>query len=236
MKILNPLFLFVAILLSFGLKGQIACESGSQQETCSAKIPPDAQVVNDDMIFSGVTINCFWVCSGDSLTLFNAFDCSIYLESKAKLTLGGVSNHVWGKSESTVNIIEGSLNTTVGILEDVIFIDDGTNTDVTICATVSYDYSIAPSGGCDLTSVTPGPEWASVQVYPNPVSGRASVLMTLPESYRGEILLSDSFGKLVKKWKSEGLQTLDLALEGVAPGVYLIHVPGVAWSEKIVVF
>ncbi len=218
------------------MNSQVACQTGSEQETCSANIPAEAVVVQGHQTYSNVSLACYWVCPGDSLTLNFAVDCSVYLEAEARLFLFGTANYVWAKSESRVEIITNSSNNTLGILEDVIFIDDGTNTDETICANVSFDYMFAPADGCDLTSVAPNLEIASVQFYPNPVSGKESILMTTTESFYGEVYLSDSFGRLVKKWKIDGQQSMNLALEGINPGLYLIHVPNTNLVKKIIAF
>jgi hypothetical protein len=239
MKTITFFTLFFALFFPALVKSQVACASGSDQEICSANIPADAIVVQGNQTYSNVSLACFWVCAGDSLTLDAALDCSVYLEPKARLILFGTSNHVWAKSESKVEITTNSSGNILGILEDVIFIDEGTNTDETICGIssgISFDYMFAPADGCDLTSVTPNIALASVQFYPNPVNGKESILMTTTESFFGEIYLSDSFGRLVKKWKIEGQPSINLPLENTNPGVYLIHVPNTNLVKKIVVF
>ena len=131
------------------------------------------------------------------------------------------------------------MSTRLGITEDVIFIDEGTNTMETICGIstgVNFNYNFAPEEGCDLTSVAPGIETSSIQFYPNPVSGKASLSLTTQQAFYGEIHLSDSFGRVIKKWNSEGQQVLDLPLESTSPGVYLIHIPYTNLVKKIVIF
>lgn len=239
MKTLIYFTLFFIALFPNMSNAQVACATGSDQETCSANIPADAIVIQGHQTYSNVAITCFWVCPGDSLTLNTALDCSVYMEPKARLWLFGSSNTVWAKSECRVEILAGSTTTHLGITEDVIFIDEGTNTMETICGIstgVSFDYMFAPEDGCDLSSAAHEVEPLSVQFYPNPVNGKASVSFSTQQAFYGEIYLSDSFGRVVKKWKSEGQQILDLPLEGTNPGVYLIHVPGTGLAKKIVVF
>ncbi len=236
MKTLSCFILFFVLLFPVITNGQAACESGISQETCSAMIPADAVVVQGKQTYSFVSLFCYWVCSGDTLILTDANDCSVYMEPLATLQLRGEDNYVWAKSESKVEILVNSFNTTLGILEDVVFIDDGTGTNETICNEINFNYFLAPDDGCDLTSVSSGLEPSSIQFYPNPVSGKASILFTTQESFYEEIYLSDSFGRLIKKWKTEGQQTISLALNGISPGVYLIHVPNTNLVKKIVVF
>jgi len=236
MKILSYCLLFSMLTFSVSVDAQIACESGTELEICAPKIPPDTEVIQGFKSYADATLQCYWVCPGDTLYLSNAFQCNVFMEPKAVLQLVGNANFVWAKSECKVEILANAFNTTLGILEDVIFIDDGNNTMETICPNLAFNYVFAPEEGCDLTSVDPELKLASVEFYPNPVSGTSSILMSTQESYFGELYLSDSFGRVVKKWEIEGQPNIELPLENISPGVYLIHIPNTNLAKKIVVF
>ena len=236
MKTLSFIALLCILVFPGLLKGQAACESGSSQETCSANIPLDAIPIKGHQMISNVATSCYWVCAGDTLILHNASDCSVYLEPLARLEIGGTGNYVWAKSESKVEILAGSFGTTLGILEDVIFIDEGTNTDETICNGITFNYDIAPDDGCDLTGVVTIIEPGSIQVFPNPVNGTASILISLEDQVYGEIYLLNSNGKRIKKWSLNGQPTMELALGSISSGVYFLRIPNSNLVEKIVVF
>lgn len=234
---IHVLLLAVFIFPALKVDAQFACESGTSQDTCSANIPIDAIAVMGTQMYSNSTLACYWVCPGDTLILQNATDCSVYLEPLARLVLDGSTNHVWAKSESKVEILSGSLSNTVGMLEDVVFVDDGINTMETICWNgVNLGYGHIPINGCDLTMSTEGPETTSIRFFPNPVSGEGSIFVETEQGIFGDVFLFDSYGRIVRSWNATGERNLEFPLEATAPGFYFIQVPQQGWIKKIVVF
>ena len=232
------IYTLISFLMFFPvfLSSQTACENGSELDTCAPLISVDSEVVTGFKSYSNVTLKCYWVCPGDSLVLEGAVECNIFLEPKASLIIAGNGNFIWGKSEAKVDVSAGAFNTNVEILEDVIYNDDGINTSTMICSSIDFDYMFAPEDGCDLTSSQSDLAEFTVQIFPNPVSQNTSVFLSARESIFGELYLSDSFGRVVKKWKIDGQSTIDLPLENTSPGIYLMHIPNTTFAKKIVVF
>jgi hypothetical protein len=237
MKFLIPVLPIILFLTPIITKAQFSCEHGGEPDSCSAVIPNDAIVVMGTQMYSNSTMTCYWVCPGDTLILHSSFNCNIYLEPLARLELGGSNNYVWAKSESKVEILAGSFSNTLGILEDVIFVDDGTNTMETICWNgISFSYIHIPVDGCDLTMSTKGPEMTTARFYPNPVSGKGSIFVETEPGIFGDVILSDRYGRMLRTWKAAGERSLELPLEATAPGIYFIQVPQQGWIKKIVIF
>jgi IgGFc binding protein len=81
----------------------------------------------------------------------------------------------------------------------------------------------------------------SLSVVPNPVQGRASIALRLPAQFKGDLVLYDALGRIVRRIRegvfATGLTQLHFDATGLSPGVYhlMLHNPQASTSTMMIV-
>ena len=113
--------------------------------TCVVVLPADVIVV-DSTMNDATDGASYWVCRGEILS-YSGTDAHIFVENSADLVLNGQDSFVWLQSNSDLAAFD-SPNTVLH--EPGAAINDTTGLNLlTLCPEILYDYSLAPSPGCN---------------------------------------------------------------------------------------
>jgi len=185
-NVFTSLLLFAVCILSLKTYGQ-----------CNPIIPPSTAVVsNTQLVNGGFTPQ--WVCSGDSLTT-NGGSFTVYLEPGAVMTTGGGIDSIYVKAGATLNM-NGGIHQILYEPMAILHILGGIPSYDT-CASIHYDYSQAPSGGCLVTSISSLPlSDVTFSLAPNPVINQLTIETTKPTTIEitnvlGEIMVEQKIDK-----------------------------------------
>lgn len=99
-----------------------------------------------------------------------------------------------------------------------------------VVTTTRFHYSMEDI----ITSVDPGDGTKRLEVYPNPATDRAMVL--LPRDVGGNVIIRDASGREVRRIRNAvkgSIQQLDLS--GLAAGAYSVQIGNGAWSTTLLV-
>jgi hypothetical protein len=107
---------------------------------------------------------CFWVCPEDTLYL-TGVNNTVYAEAGSAVVVSGSENFIEMKENGYVEIDTGSLACGVWYESTVTLVDNGPNTQKTVCGDVNFGYGQAPPGGCALGLTEPD---TRVLMFPNP--------------------------------------------------------------------
>ncbi len=145
---------------------------------CNPAIPNSAYVISSTQAigFGGSNL---WVCSGDTLTT-NGGSNTVFLEIGAFLYANGGSNYVYVPIGAKIDLSSGS--NTIYYVDTTDIISAGGAPIINKCASIAYDYTNAPAGGCTFTT---GMAHVNVEntvsVYPNPGKGIFTITLRHPE-------------------------------------------------------
>ena len=221
--------ILLTLLIGVGpahLYSQTACDNGTLQPVCNPSIPSNAIVVSTNMTISGAGgFACYWVCPGATLTLSGAANSQIYLEENAGLNLLGGENYVWMKDNSTCLVQAGSNTNWVNKKASASLTDNGTNTSVNTCTTLTYQDSNAPVEGCGIVnSILDAAQYNSINIFPNPSTGRIQIDLAGSDLAVNQIQMYAVNGKLISEIGREGLQdVLILDVSHYDRGFYILR-------------
>ena len=113
--------------------------------SCDEQIPADVIVVDSNMVETTPDAS-YWVCAHKVLS-YSGTGAKIFMENSADVVLNGTDNFVWMQSNSD---LAAFLDPNEVLHEPGAAINDESAAGITLtqCATINYDYSIAPPGGC----------------------------------------------------------------------------------------
>jgi len=196
----------------------------------------------------------YWLC--ENATLYNYLDSHFvhvgwiqyFMEKNSRLTVNAYDvkpyttrSRVYAKSGTVITVVRSKSSA----LKVQIFADTNTVTiigspndyTVTHCASgVTFDYFMAPAGGCISTEVLSdsNPE-ASMNVYPNPANQLVNLSWEKP--YSGTIHLMDALGNLVVKKDVVSQNKTTINTLELPSGIYFLAFPGEPGSgvKKIIV-
>lgn len=203
------------------------CGNGATQPACNPVIPNSSMFVPS--VLNGIVMDdCMWVCDAGTLIVFNSTEVQVFAESGAYAQVGGDNIIVWALTGSTVVVDSGSANVFVYREAGSTLIDNGFNTLDSICATLAFDYSQAPTLGCTPLSRTQSLSFFSeVTLYPQPATDRLRYDLSLAKG--GEISggLYGVDGKLLDQWTWKGVPAgesmQERALPELATGLYVVR-------------
>ena len=113
--------------------------------TCVVVIPADVIVVDNTLADATDGAN-YWVCRQEVLS-YSGTGAHIFVENSADVVLNGQDSFVWLQSNSDLAAFD-SPNTILH--ESGAAINDTTGLNpLTLCTEIIYDYSLAPSPGCN---------------------------------------------------------------------------------------
>lgn len=100
-------------------------------------------------------------------------------------------------------------------------------------------FGISPKQGMEYALAT-GAENPFVNVFPNPATSRLNIAMQLEKDFNGMLLFTDATGRLVRSMdldRSAGAYTDVLDLDGLAPGMYILHMQDAdfRYMERIII-
>lgn len=221
--------LFTTAILILALCGKIFSQ-------CNPAIPANAFVINttQSIGFGGSQL---WVCSSDTLTS-NGGSNTIYLETGATIMAGGGSNTIYCPPGATVNVSSG-LNT-IYYVNAADLVSTGGSPILNLCTSITYDYSNAPSPGCNFTTDL-SREFNSgatglKNIYPNPASDFTLIeyFLSAPENvalkvfnYSGAEIVSIKSGI-----QSAGKNSLKLETANMPAGIYALQIEAGSTSVK----
>ena len=180
---------------------------------CNPSIPSNAVVISSTQTI-GFGSAQLWVCPNDSLTT-NGGSEYIYLESGAYVLTNGGSNFVWVPQGAKVNTPSGG--NTIYYVDPADLVYTGSATLIQ-CSSINYDYSNAPSNGCQMTTgVIELKNSFDIQIFPNPSNG---VITISSSEILKEVEIVDVLGNSVfKKTMNSKLETLNILQP---KGIYFI--------------
>lgn len=180
---------------------------------CDIPVPSSTTVIDTDGAHS--VFGSQWVCSGLTVTLSSGF-ISALIEPYSDVTVNTNLGVFGVRANSTLTI--SGLNNNIYYDPNATIIDNGTNTMLTACPDLVFDYSDAPDDGCDLTAGIALHAEENVTVFPNPAHDRMNIQVQ-GEKLIGVSLL-DMSGRSVRSVPMS-LTTLDLS--GLEPGNYMVE-------------
>jgi hypothetical protein len=174
-------------------------------------IPGSATVIDTDGPHS--VFGAQWVCSGSTVTLSSGF-INAFIETNADVTVETNLGVFSVRANSSLTV--SGFNNNVYYDPTATVIDNGTNTLLTECPGLAFDYSEAPDEGCDLTAGIPSPREPIIGVYPNPAHDLITVVVQGEQLL--DVTLMDLYGRSI--WTRTAANG-QLDLDDVGPGQYM---------------
>ncbi|MEQ9064081.1 MAG: T9SS type A sorting domain-containing protein [Vicingaceae bacterium] len=201
------------LLFSVGLKSQ-----------CDTVVPATAVVYST--ITTHTTNNAdIWLCDGVDLTVTGRLN-TIYAEGNNDIIIDNSSNVVFAKGPGTLTLNDGF--TEVSHESNVTVTDNGNPNVIQQCASVVFDYTNAPTSGCDIyAGIDKGSIDHKVTLFPNPAINEIN--LNLP---KGMVIESVSIyamnGQLLqKKALLNGSKSIDV--HELPDGIYMLQLNN--WLE-----
>jgi len=119
-----------------------------------------------------------------------------------------------------VNLQNGSDNNTIFYLTGTAINDQGTNNTLTSCSAVDFDYTNAPSAGCQVGIEEQAPQ-VELSVYPDPVKDQLMVSVGTGTTIN-EVRIVDMVGHEVGIYA--GTANMVLNVSALQAGIYVVHV------------
>ena len=213
--------LTAALVLIFALSGKIFSQ-------CNPAIPANAFVVNATQT-TGFGGSHIWVCSNDTLTS-NGGSNTIYLEVGAYLMAGGGSNFIYCPPGATVNVSSG-LNT-IYYVNPSDLVNTGGGPILNPCTSIAYDYSNAPTPGCNFTTAVSNENFSgsavSENIFPNPANDFTQFNYFLSSSVNTTLKMFNYFGAEIVfinyGMQSAGQHSLKLETYFLPVGIYDVRI------------
>jgi len=186
----------------------------------------------------------YWVCNGGSLILTGDQNY-VYVDRGGVLSLSGDSNYVYARFHSvdtTILTIAGNFNfvdVDRRIVQAGNYTDNGTSTTKKNCDPMSFDYSVAPAGGCDFWLGLEGVTVVkAAKIYPSPASDILYLVFPKEEIGEYSIQIYDLMGKLV--FSDRGNQSssqIEIDVSSLPTGTYAVRMESgnVLINEQIIV-
>lgn len=201
---------------------------------CFVTIPANAVVVNNDTTV-GMVNQYWWVCSGDTLNGSGVYN-TYYVESGGSLDMSGIEKIVYLKSGASIDC--SGIDDTIYYESGAIINCSGNHVDIP-CSQIIFDYSNAPSPGCDVTSTSDinmlGKE---LKVSPNPASDQLRISFTSSKAGVGKLITRNTLGQTVLSSSYNlkiGKNRIVIDATGLPNGIYFLRLSaeGLTSSTKI---
>lgn len=186
----------------------------------------------------------YWVCNGGSLIL-NGDRNYVYVDRGGVLSVSGDSNYVYARFhlvDTTILTIAGNYNFVdidKRIVQAGFYSDNGVNTTKKNCEPMNFDYSVAPSGGCEFWVGLEGVTVVkAAKIYPSPANDILYLVFPKEEIGDYSIQLYDLMGKLV--FSNQGNQRsnqIEIDVSALPIGTYIVRMESgnVMINEQIIV-
>jgi hypothetical protein len=169
--------------------------SSASSQSCLETVHQNAQAIKASTSKT-IANNRFWICEGKSLFLYGSRN-TIWLEDSAIISVNGDSNMIYALQGASVTI-SGQKNE-VFYDQNAFFNDNGVATIVNICKPMKFDYSVAPSGGCDYwigqEEITMD---RSFSIYPNPANDLFYLNLSDISAQQFDVFIYDVRGRMMK--------------------------------------
>ena len=213
--------LFLTAIFCFALSGKIFSQ-------CNPSIPPNAVVINNTQT-TGFGGSHIWLCSNDTLTS-NGGSNHIYLEVGAYLMAGGGSNFIYCPPGATVDVSSG-INT-IYYVNTADLVNTGGGPILIPCTSIAYDYSNAPTPGCNFTTAISNENFStgelSKNIFPNPASDFIQIDYSLSASANVTLRVFNYLGAKIisidNGMQSTGKHSLKLETDFLPAGIYIIQI------------
>ncbi len=183
---------------------------------CSIAVPANAMVVSTmqgSVIANGQTL---WICNG-GLAAVTGNGNTVLVEEMGLGTLIGDNNILITQASGAY--VEGN-NNSVYILDPEQVADLGSNTQITACPVVSFDYTNAPSTGCGGVGLEEQIAGTDFSFFPNPMEDELNLLIEGTRIDRARIF--DMHGRMVVD--RSGGTTTKLDVRALPGGPYILVV------------
>ena len=219
------LILFGLTFLSISTQAQVCEGLGFQFNTCNPIIPQSVIIIDQNTSINNMNASCYWVCPGI------VFDCEgvnseIYAEPLSTVNLNaGAENVIFMHGSGTINIGVAANFNWVRRSPPVVLIDQGINTQDSIC-TVSFIYPIVlPFGACDLTTGIFDTYNTDQLISYYSINKSLTIRLKDPSIISEKINIYDSSGKLCSSETillKEEYQSIDLSK--LSNGIYFTEI------------
>lgn len=189
---LRSTLLSIPIILSHAVHAQ-----------CDPSVPSSAQVISADGTYA--VNGAIWVCPGVTATITGNF-VNAFVETGAHV-ISSINLGVYSvKADGSLTI--SGFNSNIQADPEANIIDNGTNSVITDCSDLDFNYDDAPGDGCAVQNSVTEHAPHHIALFPNPASGTIQI-----RSADGIILgssLYDAQGRVLSSRLSESGQ-LDLS-------------------------
>ncbi|MEO8068356.1 MAG: T9SS type A sorting domain-containing protein [Flavobacteriales bacterium] len=209
----------------------LAASSGTAIAQCDSPVPASATVIDTDGVYS--IVGAQWVCGSVTATLGSAF-VNAFIEGNANVTANTNLGVYSVRTGSTLTI--SGFNNNIYYDPTATIVDNGTNTMLTVCPDLTFDYTNAPANGCDLSMHVGSLKLPTITVFPNPTNGILTI--TGGQNLALGVRLIDPSGKVVldqRPAQANGSSSIEMDLGSNAPGIYMLQVTtlGAVLTQRI---
>lgn len=196
---------------------------------CDFAIPANAVIVSGALTTTGNN-GFYWVCAGDTLTITSSTN-AVYLEP------GAVAISQPGGAITTAYVQEGAVFNGQGTTFNTVYIEPGSViadaglavTSIS-CDSIRFDYSLAPTGGCNELTRLEEKDFDATnwKVITDQEAGLLNIAYLGPRVWRAELRLLDLAGRelLSQTEKISAGNTVEVNIATLPPGLYVLVIAG----------
>ncbi len=163
-------------LLTLCLLGCLPVLTSAQ---CNSPIPANATVISTDGSYS--IFGAQWVCGSVTATLSSGF-VNAFIEGNANVT-AETNLGVYSVRQNSTLTISG-FNNNIYYDPTATIVDNGTNTFLTVCPDLTFDYTDAPADGCDPFMHVEAAALPEAAAFPNPTVDAITLTGAFPANAR----------------------------------------------------
>ncbi|MBC8173671.1 MAG: T9SS type A sorting domain-containing protein [Chitinophagales bacterium] len=231
MKKIASIILALTILHTLQIFAQPCGAHFSGPGVCLDLIPTEAIIVSSDLSVAAVVNQCYWVCSGVTLSIgaISSGNLNIDMEANSTLNFSGNESTIWAKEGCTINIAACMPIIRIKMEPDVdVNFDAGGASCIVMdtCEIVVFDYLEAPIGGCVVGIQENENPPNQFTVYPNPVHDILQIEFANNLSVELVAEISDLNGKIIlrKHIPVTNYKVISLKLPATAKGIYILSI------------